>query len=67
MTNVKRKRAITSILKEIIKFIFKNKNIYDEFLTLQTIKYYLTEEQQSLFADIGFITLLKNISMYCFE
>lgn len=58
---------MTGILKEIIKFIYRNKNVYEEFLELQPLKSHLTVEQQALFAEVGFVELLKDVAEFYYE
>jgi len=56
-----------SLLREIAKFIYKNKNIYADFSDLKPIFPLLNLDQQLLFAQVGFLSLLRRIAVNIYD
>ena len=52
-----------ALLREIIKFVYRNKKVYADFLSLKPVLPLITADQQLMFVQAGFLSLLKRLAV----
>jgi hypothetical protein len=55
------------LLREIIKFVYRNKKVYVDFINLKPVSPLISADQQLLFVQAGFLGLLKQIAVKAYD